>query len=245
MKRGILIAATLAAFVWANGAEAGAGEPVVVELYTSQGCDTCPPADAYLGELAQRDDVIALSLHVNYWDYIGWKDRFALPGNTDRQRRYARTFGTSYVYTPQIVVDGRGHDSNPAEADALIEEAVATDNRLDVRIERTPGGGLRAVVPADPDAPHATVWMALYDDKHTIDIRRGENAGRTLSYHNVVRAIVELGSYDGSEAVFDLTEFGGEAMGDRDGCAVVVQAEGQGPVLGAAKMALAQVAGIE
>jgi len=245
MKKGTTIAAALIALVWASGAVAGPGEPVVVELYTSQGCNTCPPADAYLGELAGRDDVIALSLHVNYWDYIGWKDRFALPGNTERQRRYSRAFGTSYVYTPQIVVDGHGHDSDPAAADALIEEALATGGRLDVRIERTPSGGLRAVVPADPDAPDATVWMALYDDKHTTHIRRGENAGRTLSNHNVVRAMVELGSYDGSEAVFDLTEFGGEAMGDRDGCAVVVQAEGPGPVLGAAKMALAQVAEVE
>lgn len=239
MRMGIPMAAALAALLLAGSAEAEPDGPVVVELFTSQGCNSCPPADAYLGELAGREDVVALSLHVDYWDYIGWKDRFALPGNTKRQRRYSEAFGTGYVYTPEFVVDGRRHDSSPERTAALIEEARRADDRLEVRIEPDGAGGLRAVIPADPDAPDATVWLALYDDKHTTDVGRGENAGRTLSYHNVVRRMIELGPYDGTETSFDLSEFAGVGLAGRDGCAVVVQTVGQGPILGAAKMALA------
>lgn len=238
MSGSIRIAAALAALLLAGSAEAGPEGPIVVELYTSQGCSSCPPADAYLGELAGREDVVALSLHVDYWDYIGWKDRFALPGNTKRQRRYSEAFGTGYVYTPEFVVDGRDHDSKPERTAALIDAAREAGDRLEVRIEPDGTGGLRAVIPADPDAPEATVWLALYDDRHTTDIRRGENAGRSLSYHNVVREMVELGSYDGTETTFDLSEFAGLGPTGRDGCAVIVQTAGQGPVLGAAKMAL-------
>lgn len=236
-----LVAALLAGFVSGPARAAGDG-PIVVELYTSQGCSTCPPADAFLGELAGREDVIALSFHVDYWDYIGWKDQFALPGNTDRQRRYSRRFHTGYVYTPQMVVDGRGHHSGAdrAAVEELIDGArAATDARLNVRIVENADGTMSAEIPALPGAPEAEVWMVLYDRSHTTEISRGENAGRTLTYFNIVRDMRHLADYDGQAMTVSLEAPTGAAAAGRDGCVVVVQEDGQGPVLGAAGMAFA------
>ena len=119
--------AVLGLSTWSQAVQAETRQPVVVELYTSQGCSSCPPADAFLGELARQDDVIALSLHVDYWDDMGWKDTFASPNTTARQRAYKQVLNSRYVYTPQIVVDGRGHavGSRRAEVRALIAEARA------------------------------------------------------------------------------------------------------------------------
>lgn len=236
-----LVLAALAALVAAGSARAADGAPVVVELYTSQGCSTCPPADAYLGELAKREGVLALSFHVDYWDYIGWKDRFALPGNTDRQRRYSRRFDTGYVYTPQMVVDGRDHRSGTdrAAVEKLIRDARnAPDRRLEVRIVEHADGTMAAEIPARPGAPAAEVLMVLFDDEHTIEVRRGENAGRTLSYTHVVREVRRLGGYTGAAMTVALDDLAEDAAAGRVGCAVLVQAEGQGPVLGAAQVAL-------
>ena len=119
--------AVLGLSTWSQAVQAETRQPVVVELYTSQGCSSCPPADAFLGELARQDDVIALSLHVDYWDYMGWTDTFASPVTTARQRAYKQALNSRYVYTPQIVVDGRGHavGSRRAEVRTLIAEAQA------------------------------------------------------------------------------------------------------------------------
>ena len=109
----ILLSGALLSVVVAATAVAGDGKKIVVELFTSQGCSSCPPADAYLAELAGRDDVIALSFHVDYWNYIGWTDPFSMPEATSRQRAYGRQLGKSFVYTPQIVVDGRAETVGP------------------------------------------------------------------------------------------------------------------------------------
>ena len=215
-----------------------ADRPVVVELFTSQGCSSCPPADALLGELAQRDDVVALSMHVDYWDYIGWKDPFASPQITERQRRYSRELGKRFVYTPQIVVDGR-HDvvgSRRGEVTALIEQAKAAEKPLTLSFRETNGG--EVVIPAGqaPDEG-ATVWLAVYDESHETDIQRGENRGRKLRYSNVVRELEELAVWRGEELVLPVDLVAAAARG-RDGCAVIVQHGRTGPILGAIAMDL-------
>ncbi len=218
------------------GADAAAGEPVVVELYTSQGCSSCPPADTYLGELARRPDVIALSFHVNYWDYIGWKDPFASPETTNRQRAYARTLRQSYVYTPQMVIDGRSHEVGSKRAE--VERRIASlrergGGKLAVRIDRGADGGLSVTIPSANRHEAAAVWLVLFDRSHTTKIKRGENRGRELTYSNVVRRVTRIGSYDGAEMTIPLSLPATE-MSARDGCVVIIQSDATGPILGAA-----------
>jgi len=212
--------------------------PVLVELFTSQGCSSCPPADAYLGDLAAREDVIALSYHVNYWDYLGWKDPFASAESTRRQKLYAAALGQSYVYTPQMVVAGAVHEvgSRRAKVDRLIKVAQRQSNRqLEVTFAHNEQGAPSVVIPAASGFPRAEVWMVLFDAEHSTPIRRGENGGRTLTYHNVVRSIERLGTWDGSAMTIPLG-ISPSAMEARDGCVVIVQGESLGPVLGAAVM---------
>ena len=217
---------------------AASAAPVLVELFTSQGCSSCPPADALLGELAGRADVVALSLHVDYWDYIGWKDPYASPMNTDRQRRYAEALNLRYVFTPQIIVDGRANvvGSHRDEVLAEIEAAAGRAKPIEIRF-LTEGGG-KVIIPAGhaPDAG-ATVWLAVYDRNHSTEIKRGENAGRTLRNANVVRSFERLGTWTGERIEIPLDLVGAAARG-RDGCAVIVQEGRAGPVLAAAAMNL-------
>ncbi|MAF96982.1 MAG: DUF1223 domain-containing protein [Rhodospirillaceae bacterium] len=233
------LAAALAVAVQTNAA--AAEKPLtVVELYTSQGCSSCPPADAFLGELAKRDDLLALSIHVDYWDYIGWKDRFALPENTKRQRAYASKLGMRYVYTPQMVVQGAAH-STGSDRDkilALIAKARKS-KRVAVRISRAEDG-IRVTVPGAGTADttdEAALWLAVFDSKHETAIKRGENGGRTLSYYNVVRGIKRIGTW--SEKPLDIPIRNADMSTDgRDGCAVILQSVSTGRILGAAKLAL-------
>ncbi|MBI3452303.1 MAG: DUF1223 domain-containing protein [Rhodospirillales bacterium] len=220
-----------------------AARPVVIELFTSQGCSSCPPADAFLGELAGRKDVVALALHVDYWDYIGWKDPYAQRAFTERQREYARSLAQRYVYTPQMVVDGRlqGVGSDRAEINRLIAAAAgerkktaaanpevklvpAGDGGRDVRIE---GGSFRG---------KAAVWAAFYDSRHQTSVLRGENRGRNLVDYNVVRELRPLGVFDGRPATLRLEV--SETASTCDAGVVVVQAlaaDGtpSGPIIGA------------
>jgi hypothetical protein len=212
--------------------------PVVVELFTSQGCNSCPPADEFLGELAERPGIIALSLHVDYWDYIGWKDPYASPQATARQRGYVEGLGLRYVYTPQMVIDGRVDVAGLRRNDVLraIEKAAVGRKALQVRFERADGG--KIVVPAG-HAPEggAAVWLAVYDRSHETNVPRGENAGRKLHNYNVVRELSRIGTWRGArmEIPFDMAA---AAVQGRDGCAVIVQQGPTGPVLGAAAIQL-------
>ena len=223
------------------GASALAGQgPVVVELFTSQGCNTCPPADAYLGKLAKRKDIIALSFHVTYWDYLGWKDPFGSPKSTKRQRDYARQFKRGYVYTPQMVIDGQAEivGSRTGQVDRAIAHAGARKDKIAVRLVKGADGKVRAMLPAraaDAQAEPATVWMALIDRAHTTKIRRGENGGKALTYTHVVRTLRKVGAWRGGEASLELpvTE---TIPGRRDGCVVLVQSDKTGRILGAALM---------
>jgi hypothetical protein len=239
LTRRALLAAAAAVFLAATPVAAG---PVVVELYTSQGCNTCPPADKLLGELKRRDDVLALSIHVNYWDYLGWTDPFATQVGTDRQRDYARPLRQRYVYTPQMVIDGRAHVAGHkrAKVEGLIAAAKARRGAdLPLRFVENADGEMTVSIPASDFRGEAEVMMALYDDAHSTPIRRGENAGRTLTYSNVVRELVPIGTYRGEAIELDLpmSEDGGN---ERDGCAILVQESGLGPILGAAKIDLRQ-----
>ena len=217
--------------------------PVVVELYTSQGCNSCPPADAYLGELAKKKNIIALSFHVTYWDYLGWKDPFALKASTKRQRAYSRHFRRGFVYTPQMVIDGQSEvvGSRRRSVQRAIRKAAVREDKIAITFRKGKDGKLYAVLPtrqASGAAEHATIWMALFDRSRTTDIRRGENGGRKLTYHNVVRKLKALGGWDGKGKSIALPVHAAGPDGARDGCVVIVQDNRTGRIIGAALMPL-------
>lgn len=222
-------------------AESAATVPsVVVELFTSQGCSSCPPAEAFLNELADEDGIIALEMHVDYWDYIGWADPFASPQITERQRAYARGLELPYVYTPQMVIDGQ-HNAVGSHRDE-VREAIGEASILGkpLTISYIEDGGDKIVIPAGPSPEGgATVWLAAYDGLHETDIERGENSGRTLKNRNVVRELVELAHWTGErlEIPVDMEQM---AERGRSGCAILVQQGRTGPILGAAAWSLTE-----
>ena len=246
---GALVGAALAlTFLFAPsdvlGAEAGAApgaavSPTVVELYTSQGCSSCPPADAFLGELSRRDDIIALSFHVDYWDYIGWRDPFASAEATARQRAYSQKLHPRYVYTPQMVIDGAAQEMGSRRDKVLrIIERESRSKRLRVPITAAAADGrLTVTIPAAAYENMAAVWIIEFDDEHVTRVKRGENQGRTIRNVNVVREIRRIGTWMGEplELTVDLAGFSAE---ERDGCVVVLQPDEVGPVLGAVKVPL-------
>ena len=176
------------------------GAPVVVELFTSQGCSSCPPADELLHKLSRRDDVIALALHVDYWDYIGWKDQFALPGHTERQKGYARVAGRRTIYTPQMIINGSDHvvGTHPMDVSELIALHEDRDLAVDLRVERSGQGVSITARPVRGISATLDVTLVQYEPEARVDITRGENAGRVLSYSNIVREWHDLGEWDGT-----------------------------------------------
>ena len=210
----------------------------VVELFTSQGCSSCPPADAFLGELAEREGVLALSFHVDYWDYIGWKDIFADSAYTRRQREYAKNLGLRYVYTPQMVIQGSVHVTG-SDRSAVIEriEHFKGTKQVPVTLRHETSGRLVVSIAAAPEPAEAAVWMVVYDDAHATEVRRGENRGRTLVDRNVVRGLHRIGTWTG-EALNLRVGLSGLTADPGDGCAVLLQSIATGQVLGAAKLAL-------
>ncbi|MEM0988773.1 MAG: DUF1223 domain-containing protein [Pseudomonadota bacterium] len=195
MKRFSHIAATaLLALGLTTTAEAE-DNVVLVELFTSQGCSSCPPADANLAALADRSDVLALSMHVDYWDYLGWKDTFGNSENTKRQYAYRDSMGARVVYTPQMIVQG-SHDV-PGYRPDLIEQAITTvaasDQGAEIRISQTETG-LIAEITLGEMRGTCTIWMASYRQSATVQIDRGENAGRSITYSNVVDKLMRAGT---------------------------------------------------
>jgi hypothetical protein len=231
----LAVALALAAMAQTSGgASARAAEaapPVVVELFTSQGCSSCPPADAFLGELAQRQDVIALAFHIDYWDYIGWKDPFASPDFTKRQRGYAGALGLRSVYTPQMVIDGRvdAVGSHRNRVEELIRKSSFVP-KLAVTLEPAAGKARLNLPEARLERP-ATIWLAIYDREERTKVKRGENAGRELSEYNIVRALRKIGSWDGSAQAIEVDL--SEAIADGMSGAILIQSADQGPVIGA------------
>jgi hypothetical protein len=224
------LAATLIGFSFALGAApvqaADASHPAVVELFQSQGCSSCPPANANLNALSQRADVLALSFSVTYWDSLGWKDTFAKGQFTDRQYQYAHAMHKQNVYTPQVVVNGliAGVGAEPGEMETLIGRA---ERRSGPSVAIT--GGSVEIGAAPPQA--ADVWLVRYDSRTIeVPVLRGENAGKTLPHRNIVREMVRLGGWSGQAERFELP------AGDPGlSTAVLVQTSGAGPILAAAK----------
>ncbi|MBS0522702.1 MAG: DUF1223 domain-containing protein [Proteobacteria bacterium] len=239
-RRSVLIAgaALLAApDTMAEGpqAERKAG-PWAVELFTSQGCSSCPPADAQLGKLALRPDIVALSFHVDYWDYIGWKDRFATRETTERQRIYAHTLNQRYVYTPEMVVDGRVNQ--PGTSSGQIEGMLSEARRLSTvratpTLNRMADGSLRIWLAAQKLDHPADVMLFVYDRRHSTPIARGENEGRRIDNFNVVRRFERVSAWTGAEASWSVSA---DRFGPDQGLAVLVQQAGQGAVHGANKL---------
>ena len=214
----------------AIGAAQGGGKDLtVVELFTSQGCSSCPPADRFLGELAARDGILALSMHVDYWDYIGWKDKFALKINSERQRDYGRRFQQRYVYTPQMVVQGAFQTvgSDRSEALGMIAKAQ-TLPQVPISLKRT-GKSVAVTLPQATVDGEVRVLSVFFDRRHEIDIKRGENSGNKLVYSNVVRRVDTVALWRGEARVLSLVDDGqvGEV------CAVLLQSVGSGKILGA------------
>lgn len=205
----------------------------LVELYTSQGCSSCPPADELLGKVAQRPDVIALSLHVDYWDYLGWKDSFSQAAFTGRQRDYAQTAGSSMIYTPQLVIGGtdfvvgsKGMEvmeslMRHAEIAEPIEMGLARDGDQ-INIEAKALGPLPSEM---------VVYLAQYTEQESVSIKRGENAGREITYHNVVKNWGRIGVWDGAEPL----ALNGSVALDMP-VVVIIQDGVSGPVLAAERI---------
>ena len=237
----IALMAGTAVFVVANAHAGSPTQPTLVELFTSQGCSSCPPADAYLIELDKREDIIALSMHITYWDYIGWKDPFASEAVTERQRAYGRRIGRGRIYTPEIIVNGmlEAVGSRRGAVDRAIAEVQAEmPARLDIALSVTADGAMRVSVPGAQFDGAATVWLARFDKEHVTDIERGENGGRTLRNINVVREMRAIGVWNGTPLDIDLpmsTLIASDGAGN-DGCVVIVQKDGYGQVLGARRM---------
>lgn len=208
--------------------------PAVVELFTSEGCSSCPPAEAYIGELTERADVLALTFHVDYWDDLGWRDRFALGSAVQRQRAYAKNLGLSSVYTPQAVIDGYqnfvGSDRRSiGKALAHVRNGAAIALSLQE-------GELRVGLAAQQGVAESEVLLVAYQRTAVSPIARGENAGRTLREFNVVREIRTLGRWHGLEQEYRwrISSLPPEATD----AAVVVQGLGQAPIVGAASIPL-------
>ncbi len=216
----------------ALGGTVQAGETVVVELFTSQGCSSCPPADRILGELADEDDVIALAYHVDYWDYLGWKDEFASPSFTDRQRAYARAKRERTIYTPQMVIGGVDHvvGSKGMKVAHTIRKHAEQELPVTVRARRN-GGTVEIQATASGQVPALLVQVATYSPKETVDIRRGENAGRRITYYNVVRSLNSVGRWNGQGTYSATASVPGNVP-----VVVLVQAGVGGPILGATRL---------
>jgi hypothetical protein len=234
----VFLAASLVASIAASPATAWAdgAPPVVVELFTSQGCSSCPPADKFLGELAQRPDVLALAFHVDYWNYIGWTDPFALKLATQRQRDYAQRLALRYVYTPQMVINGvaEGVGAEPDTINPLINSAAADPGpRAVATLARAGDGRLAVHVDAGTPPEPASVWLVGFDREQTTRVLHGENEGRTLKDYHVVRSLREIGTWNG--AALDIDVAGSAASGDGS-VAVLVQLRGTGRIVGAAAL---------
>jgi hypothetical protein len=240
LRRGFVWTPLIASLVVAGCAVADASEPrALIELFTSQGCSSCPPADKLLGELAEDPSLIVISLPIDYWDYLGWKDTLAIPGHSSRQRAYSRVRGDRQVYTPQIVVNGMTHVLGSDRS--AVERAIAQTDRnaaiMSAHVLVSVGGGnLNVKIAADREHLGGEVWLCPLSKSVPIAIGRGENSGHTVTYYNVVRRWVKLADWTGNDAALSIPI--SDFMTDQvDAAAVMVQQgsrEKPGMILGAA-----------
>jgi len=225
-----------------SGAVAGADEiakPIgVVELFTSQGCSSCPPADALFGELAASNDVIALAYHVDYWDYLGWRDTLGSADNTARQYEYGKAFGLGSVYTPQAVINGRVHVSGSSRSavNGALDGLSKAGDGLTVPISASQVGDSIMIdagsATGSEDSAH--VVLVYFDAQTPVVIERGENSGSTITYWNAVSKVQTAGMWHGKSQRFELPV---SEIAKKDGCAVLLQSVDKdglpGPILGA------------
>ncbi|MDG1352972.1 MAG: DUF1223 domain-containing protein [Sulfitobacter sp.] len=207
--------------------------PVVVELYTSQGCSSCPPADKIFAELADHSDVIAIALHVDYWDYIGWKDEFAHPGHADRQRAYAAKAGRRSIYTPEMVVNGETDivGAKPMDLSKAIAMYKDAGLRMDLDVRREGGRiNVQGSIPVGVVGP-MDIHVLHVTPKQTTEITRGENRSHTFEYTNIGHDLKLAGTWDGLSPL----EMSVDMSGD-DPVVVLVQLAGAGPIVAAARL---------
>lgn len=208
----------------------------VLELFTSQGCTSCPKADAMLTEMSKRPDVVALAYHVDYWDYIGWADTFGSKANSDHQRDYAQSWGSSRIFTPQLVINGKGGLVG-SKRDAVNTALGGAHLPVDVQLTAADGGMLQVSVPAKSGAGGAMIWLVTFLDHAAVTIERGENEGKTVAYTQIVTGRQILGMWDpkvGSELTLPLAEI---LTGRSNGAVILVQEDRNGlpgPIVGAA-----------
>ena len=207
-----------------------AGErPIVVELFTSEGCSSCPPADALLAGLASRPEVLALSFHVDYWDRLGWKDPFSSPEATRRQHRYAELLGTGTVYTPQIIVDGKWQavGSDRSEVERALDAARRDGSEVPIALV-VDHGRAQIKLGSGGDGVSGAVLLIGFDRRHVTAVARGENGGRTLAHVDVVRSVEEVAKFDGRASAIEVP-----ISSPSDRVAAILQAQ-DGRVLGVA-----------
>jgi hypothetical protein len=232
MRVAARIAATVA--LLACGCALAELRPTVIELYTAEGCSSCPPAEALLGDIANSSTVIALALHVDYWDKDGWPDKYALRAATERQNQYAHALRHSFVVTPQFVIDGvRAIDGT--DRSAITTAARSTPAGIPLQLSIA-DARLRVALGADAKVLPCEVVLFAYLPRAGTAVAHGENAGRTLKEFNIVRAMVHLGDWNGHEQSLDvpLTQLPPDATQ----VAVIVQQVGLGPIVGSARIAL-------
>ncbi|MDP3196805.1 thioredoxin family protein [Tabrizicola sp.] len=214
-------------------AQAQAEPVVVVELYTSQGCSSCPPADEFVAMLASNPQILPLALHVDYWDYIGWADKFAQPKFTDRQRAYAKAVGSRTIYTPQLIIAGADRIEGFAPEKTADRLRAHMEAGSTVRLTVTREGD-RLVIRAEADPPLSEpvrVQLVRYKPEETVLIERGENAGKTVTYTNIVTSWDRIGDWSGQEPLELTAPFPGDQPG-----AVIVQQQGPAAILAAARV---------
>jgi hypothetical protein len=208
----------------------------VLELFTSQGCSSCPPADALLDSFQQRADIITLAYHVDYWDYTGWTDTFGTKANTDRQQAYAKAWNSNNIYTPELVVNGAKDvvGSRKPDVDGAIDQ---TGLSIPVALTADDDGMLDVSISGQPGQRQSGVWLVTFINKAAVDVSRGENAGRTLNYSQVVTGRHILGMWDpqsGAHLKLPLDEV---LTAPSNGAVILVQGEHNGlpgPIMGAA-----------
>ena len=222
-----LIGAVLAAPVVAQQ------NKVVVELFTSQGCSSCPPADAILHELAARDDVIALAMHVDYWDYLGWKDIFGRAENTVRQNGYAAAANATTIYTPQMIIGGQDHviGSKAMEVMDRINARKSGQSPIGLNVTRANGQLQIEATSAQGRLGNLIVQVVRYRPQAVVAVKRGENAGKSLKYSNIVTSWQAIGRWNGSSPLALNAPISGA-----DPVVVIVQRDSYGPILAAAEL---------
>ena len=220
--------------LWLAATGAIQAEPVVVvELYTSQGCSSCPPADEFIAMLASDPRILPLALHVDYWDYIGWADVFAQSKFTDRQRAYAKAEGSRTIYTPQLIIGGQDRVEGfaPEETAERLREHLAAGTPILLSVTRE---GDHLVIRAEADPPltePVRVQLVRYKPEETVMIERGENAGRTITYTNIVTSWQRLDDWSGQTPLVVTAPFDGDEPG-----AVIIQTDGPAAILAAARV---------